>query len=226
MDATNTGSDAVLSNQSYDEEYTYNDRGELKTSEISDPNVPTPDHAYTYDPIGNRRHDQIDGTTDEYYCPNALNQYETVDDESTCPATTPTLTFEHDEDGNLVDDGTNELTYDAENRLIAVTPKSPTTGSTRVTYVYDYRNRRVQRTVYTYSSGAWAATPTRQTRYLWDGWLVLAEYDGGDPNLPLMRSYTWGLDLAGQRGGPQSGLVRYGALTLQVAGGIGGLPPA
>jgi hypothetical protein len=49
----------------------------------------------------------------------------------------------------------------------------------------------------------WAAPVA--TRYLYDGWRVVAEYDG---NSNVQRRYTWGLDLS---------------RTLDGAGGIGGL---
>ena len=56
---------------------------------------------------------------------------------------------------------------------------------------------------FTGSGGTWALQST--TRFVWDGWLLIAEVDAANN---LLRSYTWGLDLSG-RG--------------QAAGGIGGL---
>ncbi|MBK9120263.1 MAG: RHS repeat-associated core domain-containing protein [Phycisphaerales bacterium] len=112
----------------------------------------------------------------------------------------------------MTGDGDLVLVYDGENRLVEVAPASPGSGDKKAVFVYDYRNRRVQRTVYEHNGSAWGGSPVARTRYVWDGWLLIAELDGLDSNAPL-RTFWWGLDLAGQRGG------RPG----DAAGGIGGL---
>ena len=69
------------------------------------------------------------------------------------------------------------------------------------------------------NGSSWSATAV--TKFVWDGWLLVAELDGLDSDpvsrsrgaatgawAALDRTYTWGLDLSG---------------TLQGAGGIGGL---
>jgi RHS repeat-associated protein len=105
--------------------------------------------------------------------------------------------------------------WDGENRLISVRPvSSPFVGSQWLEFVYDYMGRRVQKKIWTWQSGTWTLTDTR--KFVWDGWLMLFELDGGDA---IVRKYTWGLDLAGQRGGQSSAL----SATLEAAGGIGGL---
>ncbi|QOJ13658.1 MAG: hypothetical protein HRU75_02950 [Planctomycetia bacterium] len=114
--------------------------------------------------------------------------------------------------------------WDAENRLIEVHPAhpvgttySPASNDERWRYVYDYLGRRVEKHHEKYISSAWV-TQSR-TRYVYDGWNLIAEYDpvtlaGGDPT--VLRQYTWGLDLSGQNGDASvSG--------LHGAGGIGGL---
>jgi hypothetical protein len=52
------------------------------------------------------------------------------------------------------------------------------------------------REVWTYYSGAWSQTPTEYTKYVWDGWLLIAELDGNNSDA-VLSTYTWGLDLSG-----------------------------
>jgi len=73
-------------------------------------------------------------------------------------------------------------------------------------FLYDGMGRRVQRTDYSSWKGR-AYRTANVTKYVWDGWLLLAEQtlsnDGGSTN-----SYVWGQDISG---------------SLQGAGGVGGL---
>jgi len=79
--------------------------------------------------------------------------------------------------------------------------------------------RRVEKAVYAWDTQAeeWAEPPILHRKFVWGGagatggWLLLLELDGDDESV---RKYTWGLDLAGQRGSLNS---------LEGAGGIGGL---
>ncbi|MGD8454628.1 MAG: RHS repeat-associated core domain-containing protein [Phycisphaerae bacterium] len=116
---------------------------------------------------------------------------------------------------SLQSSGSTAVAYewDAENRLVAVTPVAPTTGNQKVLFKYDYLGRRIEKAVYDWDSGgsAWEAVPTEVRRFVWSGWLMLLELDGSDD---VIRKYTWGLDLAGQHGSLNS---------LESAGGIGGL---
>ncbi|MBK9120264.1 MAG: RHS repeat-associated core domain-containing protein [Phycisphaerales bacterium] len=163
------------------------------------------------DPIGNRTESTTGTSAAVYYCANELNQYEALDDAAGCE--TPfTREFTYDADGNMTADGDLVLVYDGENRLVEVAPANPGSGDKKAVFVYDYRNRRVQKSVYEHNGSAWGGSPAARTRYVWDGWLLIAELDGLDSNAPL-RTFWWGLDLAGQRGG------RPG----DAAGGIGGL---
>jgi RHS repeat-associated protein len=121
----------------------------------------------------------------------------------------------YDYDGNLTQDGTYNYTWDGENRLIAVAPRSPGNGDKKATFVYDYLNRRVEKDVYVYAGG-WPTTPNERRRFMWSGWLMVLELadQGGTGVPPVARKYTWGLDLAGLNGSVNS---------LQSAGGISGL---
>jgi RHS repeat-associated protein len=112
-------------------------------------------------------------------------------------------------------------TWDQENRLVAVEPTYltfPTSAGVakRVQHSYDYMGRRVRtwtQTVY-HNGTSWFWSTDSDTRYVWDGWLLLEELDGTSSVLPPKRKYTWGLDLAGLNGQPND---------RSSAGGIGGL---
>ena len=117
-------------------------------------------------------------------------------------------TFTHDLDGNLTGDGRWTYTWDAENRLVqmdtieaAVAAGAP---RQRLQFTYDWQGRRVQKVLLESSDGT-NYTTVSTTRFLYDGWNLIAELDGANS---LVRSYFWGLDLSGS---PQG------------AGGVGGL---
>jgi RHS repeat-associated protein len=220
-----TGS--VFMNPSHYEVYGYNERNELTGSEYytgwyNSGNPQTAkDHTYAYDPIGNRTSyrlgpEQNPTTT---YCANGLNQYKTLDDDSSsCPPEGQAdETLSYDDDGNLhsVDragiytDWTYE--WDAENRLIEARQTTPFYSAFKVQYTYDYLGRRVEAKTYVYTTN-WN-TLVRHRKFVWDGWKLLAELNGLSSNA-VVRKYTWGLDLAGLNGQVNS---------LEGAGTIGGL---
>jgi RHS repeat-associated protein len=128
------------------------------------------------------------GTID--YESNSLNQY-TIANSISLPQDA------YDSDGNLRNGRlpasqteNSELTWDAENRLVEARVG---TGGPLVSYAYDSQSRRIAKTV-----GA------DTTLYLYDGWNVIAEYNGAG----LTKTYSWGMDLSG---------------AMQGAGGVGGL---
>ena len=86
--------------------------------------------------------------------------------------------------------GNATLKWDAENRLIEV----DRADGTKVCYSYDAQSRRISKKVGTGTA----------TRYIYDGWNIIAEYNGAT----LGKKYTWGMDLSG---------------SMQGAGGVGGL---
>jgi RHS repeat-associated protein len=105
-----------------------------------------------------------------------------------------TQTFSYDADGNLTDDGVWTYAYDAENRLTGMTTQLPAaSGFTRwnLAFTYDYLGRRVQKAATNLDDGSKSYT----RRYVYNGWNLVAELDSTGTN--LLRSYTWGLDLAG-----------------------------
>ena len=83
-----------------------------------------------------------------------------------------------------------------------------------VAFAYDTGGRRVRKSVYERNGSVWVEKTRNQFYY--DGWNLMAETvtdKTATPESTTLRLYTWGLDLAGHRGG------RLG----QSAGGIGGL---
>src|SRR5262249_55396187 len=132
------------------------------------------------------------------------------------------------------DDGDFTYEWDAENRLIAVTPDNPTSTKIRVNYEYDYMGRRVHKlghcwdTALNGGSGGWDTAPCEDLRFGYDGWDVLIELDGPDhdndnsPDNTNIREFTWGLDLSGQNGNNSCG-TGFQPVGIHAAGGIGGL---
>jgi RHS repeat-associated protein len=106
-----------------------------------------------------------------------------------------------------------EYAWDSKNRLIAVTPLAPMTGSQKVEFSYDYLGRRVEKRVYNWTGSDWPDEPSAKRRFVWSGWLLMMELDGLNDNA-VVRRYIWGLDWAGLNGQLNS---------LEAAGGVGGL---
>lgn len=117
---------------------------------------------------------------------------------------------EYDLDGNLTSDARWDYIWNGENRLIRMTTKASAQATghpwVRLTFAYDWQGRRVQKKVEENTTG----NVTKDLRYLYDGWNLIAEYkvDVQSSQLTLQNSYLWGFDLSG---------------TQQGAGGVGGL---
>jgi len=118
--------------------------------------------------------------------------------------------FAYDADGNLTNDGHWILTWDGENRLVALDPLStvtPATNKQSLRFKYDFQGRRISKTVSNGTGTAWALSYS--TKFIYDGWNLLAEANA--TNSAVLRTYLWGIDASGA---PQG------------AGGVGGLPRA
>ncbi len=124
--------------------------------------------------------------------------------------------FEYDVDGNLTNNSVWSYSYDAENRLIGMEHRAEVIGmgmiaaadARKLVFVYDYLGRRVRKTTYDgWNGSSYSTIKLTDTKYLYDGWNLVAEFDV-DETMTLLRVYTWGLDLTG---------------SLTGAGGIGGL---
>ncbi|PIE74422.1 MAG: hypothetical protein CSA18_05160 [Deltaproteobacteria bacterium] len=79
----------------------------------------------------------------------------------------------------------------------------PAENDTKVTFIYDFLGRRVQKTTYAYRAGTWAEQSTK--KFVYDGWHLIAELDEAGE---VTRYFVWEFDLS---------------QTLQGAGGVGGL---
>jgi len=121
--------------------------------------------------------------------------------------------YDYDLDGNLTRDGRWTYTWDGENRLVGLETRTDVAaalpGLTRqkLTFAYDARGRRILKRVFNWNTSTSTYILNSETKFLYDGWNLLAEYNGMNANA-LVRSYVWGPDLSG---------------SLQGAGGVGGL---
>jgi RHS repeat-associated protein len=112
--------------------------------------------------------------------------------------------FYYDKDGSLTNDGRWTYRWDAENRLVSLTPNSATGPRQSIKFEYDWQGRRIHKQLW--SNTTWSGTPTNDVKFIYDGWNVLAELNA--TNNAVIRSFMWGLDLSA---------------SLQGAGGGGGL---
>ena len=118
---------------------------------------------YSYDPIGNRKTYTTD-FGEITYTTNNVNQYTWW----SSPYGNFNLTY--DADGNLASGLWLTYLWDGENRLKAVYPMSPFVNDVKVEFDYDYRSRRVRKRVFTWTGSAWATTPTKDERFVYDEW--------------------------------------------------------
>src|SRR5262249_25019200 len=112
-----------------------------------------------------------------------------------------TNSFAYDLNGNMLTNGNRFFDYDDENQLIRITEPN----AWKSEFAYDGKMRRRTRKEYTWLSAIGDWQLTNETRYVYDGNLVIQERDAN--NLPQV-TYTRGRDVSG---------------SLQGAGGIGGL---
>ncbi|MBM3854084.1 MAG: hypothetical protein FJ399_13175 [Verrucomicrobia bacterium] len=115
-----------------------------------------------------------------------------------------TETLAYDADGNLIEDSLWIYQWDAENRLarMATSPAALGWGAPNreLLFTYDYLGRRVRK------ESRLNGSAISDRKYLYHGWSLMAELDSATGK--LVRSYTWGLDVASSLGG---------------TGGVGGL---
>ncbi|MBU6303731.1 MAG: hypothetical protein KGS60_19460, partial [Verrucomicrobia bacterium] len=120
------------------------------------------------------------------------------------------VTPEYDYDGNLTFDGWLEYTWDAENRLKTIKPRtglSPPGSASRDfrhAFTYDHAGRRIRRQTWVTLAGK--EYPAADDLFVYDGWNQVAVLHA-DTKQPR-QTYTWGLDAS---------------QSLQGAGGVGGL---
>jgi RHS repeat-associated protein len=119
-------------------------------------------------------------------------------------AQTPEV-YGYDLDGNLTNDGRWSYTWDAENRLTGMTSLAgaPAGSKLQLGFTYDYKGRRVQKTVSSWNGTNYIGEYTDS--YAYDGWNCIAVLS---PSQGVVSTFMWGLDLSG---------------SAQGAGGVGGL---
>lgn len=122
-------------------------------------------------------------------------------------------TFVHDADGNLVQDGRWDYTWDAENRLTAMQTRASIATAhpelnRRLEFAYDAQGRRIAKRVLDWDTSTSTFLLNSETKFLYDGWNLITEENLVAGSWELGASYVWGLDLSGTRQG---------------AGGAGGL---
>ncbi len=105
--------------------------------------------------------------------------------------------------GNLTNDGSWTLTWDAENRLVKLAAGTGVGPQISLQFDYDHQGRRIRQRVW--NNKTWSGNPTNDVRYVYDGWNPLASLN---PASSVRQAYLWGLDLSG---------------TMEGVGGVGGL---
>ena len=116
-------------------------------------------------------------------------------------------TFLYDQDGNLLQDGLWNYTWDAENRLTRMVSRTNTPSASwqALDFCYDWLGRRVGKVVSRWNEANQTYEPSGLRIYCYAGWNLQVEMD--ETGYPA-RSFTWGTDASG---------------TPQGAGGVGGL---
>ena len=223
--------------------YTFDDAGRLTSLGYTQGATPLVSHGWTFDAAGNMTQyvNSIDGTADYAndntgqltgadYSGSTPDETYVYDDNGNRLTSDGTFTYRYDAEGNRTvrtristdpaDDYTTEYTWDYRNRLTVVTFKDNDAEVTKtVAYTYDVFDRLIGRVVTA------EGQTTQQTRFIYDGTQILAEFDGtgdgsgvGTGNDPLSASdlshrYLWGVAvdqlLADETGGEKTGQVRY-----------------
>lgn len=142
------------------EQYTYDKENQLTgfNKGASAPSV------FNYDGVGNRTTAQVNGVAITYAVTN-MNAYSTIQGAGQ-------VNLLYDANGNMIADGGNAYSYDAENRMTSVN-----NGST-ATYLYDALGRRIKK-----------LTASDSINYYFDGLQIIEERDNSDV---VKATYVWG----------------------------------
>jgi RHS repeat-associated protein len=122
---------------------------------------------YEYDKVGNRIKKQVaknGNTSVSSYTYNQADQLIALNG----------LTYQYDNNGNLINDGLREYVYDQENQLVEVKDLQ---GSSIAKYSYDHEGKRIKK-----------VTPTETINYFYDGDKVIYETD---QNQSKINEYIW-----------------------------------
>ena len=94
-----------------------------------------------------------------------------------------------DANGNTLSNGTENYTWNEENRLISLAPITPAVDDKKCEFIYDGNGRRRVKKVYTWNGSAW--DQTKELRFVWNDWNLVATLDATDA---VTKSYLWGED--------------------------------
>ena len=160
--------------------YAYDDRNELVSDAMSRGGT----YSYSYDNIGNRK-TSLEGTDSlpTTYVANRVNQYTDITEGEEAP-----FVPNYDADGNQTQlrtaTGEWEASYNALNQAVSFIQ-----GDRRIECVYDYLNRRVEKSVYEGES------LMSRKRFIYHGYLQIAELDATEvleSVAPVLRkTYLW-----------------------------------
>ena len=160
--------------------YAYDDRNELVSDAMSRGGT----YSYSYDNIGNRK-TSLEGTDSlpTTYVANRVNQYTDITEGEEVP-----FVPNYDADGNQTKlrtaTGDWEASYNALNQAVNFIQ-----GDRRIECVYDYLNRRVEKSVYEGES------LMSRKRFIYHGYLQIAELDATEvleSVVPVLRkTYLW-----------------------------------
>ncbi len=158
----------------------YDDRNELVSDAMSRGGT----YSYSYDNIGNRK-TSLEGTDSlpTAYVANRVNQYTDITEGEEAP-----FVPNYDADGNQTKlrtaTGEWEASYNALNQAVSFIQ-----GDRRIECVYDYLNRRVEKSVYEGES------LMSRKRFIYHGYLQIAELDATEvleSVVPVLRkTYLW-----------------------------------
>ena len=161
-------------------DYGYNDRSEVVSAESQ--NISAYDYEHSFDPIGNRITSRIEAVT-RSYTTNNLNQYSAI----TNPTASPTYDF----DGNMTSMplGATQWTaaWDCENRLISLEK-----SDMRLEFKYDYMSRRVEKKVFTGSTGNW--TLVTHNLFVYNGYRQIERISVDGETQTILQRFAWSLD--------------------------------
>ena len=87
--------------------------------------------------------------------------------------------------GNLTNDGTWTLTWDAENRLVKLAAGTGAGPQISLQFDYDHQGQRIRQRVW--NNPTWSGNPTNDVRYVYDGWNQIASLNPASavPDLPV-----------------------------------------
>lgn len=175
--------------------FAFSPRGELVEAIIGS-NI----FRYSYDNSGYLVRRCTDSAGEEFFNVDALGQCTRVSNLS--QGQTPRdLTY--DRAGRLARDGSWSYTWDAEDRLVSMTPLQPARDAVRLRFTYDYLGQRIRKEIDRYRKGQWI--PAGEHRFVYkDRELVKEEIVGHRDKSSATSTvfYVWGPEGTDPHGAP------------------------